>query len=133
MIVLVICLLDGYGSVFANNTSVRTSQSQEYQVNKTSGQFLENPIPQWVKNNVKSWATGNQDSTSFVQALYYLIVNEMFPSGKSYMVIHPGLAHQIKIPEWIKTTAGWWTDGKISDRDFIGGMKYLVSSGIIQI
>lgn len=36
-----------------------------------------------------------------------------------------------EIPAWIKDNAGWWAEGKISDDDFIYGVNYLVSQGII--
>ena len=38
-----------------------------------------------------------------------------------------------EIPDWIKDNAGWWTEGKISDDDFIYGVNYLVNQGIIII
>ena len=37
------------------------------------------------------------------------------------------------IPDWIRTTAGWWADGLISDADFVAGMRYLAQEGIIVI
>lgn len=36
-----------------------------------------------------------------------------------------------EIPKWIKTNAGWWSDGQISDDDFMRGIEYLIESGII--
>jgi len=38
-----------------------------------------------------------------------------------------------KIPLWVKTTAKFWTNGEISDRDFIQGIQYLVKNDIIKI
>ena len=37
------------------------------------------------------------------------------------------------IPTWIKTNAGWWSEGKISDDDFIQGIQWLVINGVIRI
>ena len=31
------------------------------------------------------------------------------------------------IPEWIKTTAGWWSQGQISDEDFVRGLQFLLN------
>jgi hypothetical protein len=39
----------------------------------------------------------------------------------------------IKIPSWIKNTAGWWTSGQVGDSDFIKGLQYMIQNGIIQI
>ncbi len=37
------------------------------------------------------------------------------------------------IPAWIKNNAKWWSSGKISDEDFLKGIKYLVITGIINV
>ncbi len=38
-----------------------------------------------------------------------------------------------KIPRWIKNTAKWWSLGKISDNDFVEGIRYLIKDEIIKI
>jgi len=38
-----------------------------------------------------------------------------------------------KIPDWIKTNAGWWADGAISDSDFVQGIQFLIKEGIMKI
>jgi len=38
-----------------------------------------------------------------------------------------------KIPQWAKNNAGWWADGKISDGDFVSGIQYLISKGIMKV
>jgi hypothetical protein len=38
-----------------------------------------------------------------------------------------------KIPKWIKNNPGWWAQGQISDNDFINGIQYLISVGIINV
>ena len=35
------------------------------------------------------------------------------------------------IPGWIRTSAGWWADGAISDAEFAAGMKHLVQIGVL--
>ena len=37
------------------------------------------------------------------------------------------------IPYWIKNNAGWWSDDKISDNDFIAGIEYLIKNKIINL
>ena len=37
------------------------------------------------------------------------------------------------IPYWIKNNAGWWSDDKISDVDFIAGIEYLIKNKIINL
>ena len=43
-----------------------------------------------------------------------------------------GDAGPADIPPWIKTSAGWWADGMISDDEFARGIEYLVSVGTIR-
>ena len=38
-----------------------------------------------------------------------------------------------EIPQWIKNNAGWWSDGTISDLDFLNGIEYLIQNDIMKI
>ena len=35
------------------------------------------------------------------------------------------------VPGWIKNTAGWWADDKISEVEFVNAIQYLIKHGII--
>jgi hypothetical protein len=37
------------------------------------------------------------------------------------------------IPSWIKNNAKWWTEGQITESDYISGLQYLVNQGILVI
>ena len=37
------------------------------------------------------------------------------------------------MPIWIKNTAKWWSDGKVSNGEFIQAIQYLIQHGIIKI
>jgi hypothetical protein len=37
------------------------------------------------------------------------------------------------IPHWIKNTAMWWSQGSVTDDDFIQGIQYLIQQGIITV
>jgi len=39
----------------------------------------------------------------------------------------------IEIPSWIKNNAGWWANGQIGDSDFVLGIQYLITNGIMTI
>jgi len=43
----------------------------------------------------------------------------------------PGVSQEI--PSWIKNNADWWSQGLITDDDFVKGIQYLVEQGIIQV
>lgn len=40
---------------------------------------------------------------------------------------------EIVIPSWIKSNAQFWADGKITDKDFVSGLQYLINQKIIKI
>lgn len=37
------------------------------------------------------------------------------------------------IPEWVKNNAKWWSDGTISEADYITSLEYLIQNGIIDL
>jgi len=37
------------------------------------------------------------------------------------------------IPEWIKNNAKWWSEGSITETDYIKSLEYLIIQGVIQI
>ena len=37
------------------------------------------------------------------------------------------------IPGWIKNNAGWWADDLIDDRNFVTGLQWLITNGIMVI
>jgi plastocyanin len=40
---------------------------------------------------------------------------------------------EIIIPTWIKSNAGWWDAGLIDDRNYVTGLQWLISNGIMTI
>ena len=88
-------------------------------------------IPAWIKNNADWWASDQIDDLSFLQGIQYLI-------KEGIMVIPPTETTDIsqsdqQVPAWIKNTAGWWADDKISETEFVNAIQYLINKGIIQI
>lgn len=39
----------------------------------------------------------------------------------------------ITIPQWVRNNAKWWSEGTISDTDFINGIQFLIQKEIIKI
>ncbi len=39
----------------------------------------------------------------------------------------------MKIPEWVKSNAGWWAEGQISDDSFVQAIQYLIKNKVIVI
>ena len=40
---------------------------------------------------------------------------------------------EYEIPDWIRNNAKWWADGLITDQDYIKGLQYLISKGILKV
>ena len=38
-----------------------------------------------------------------------------------------------EVPSWVKSNAGWWADGTISESDFLMGIEYMVTDGILVV
>jgi len=38
-----------------------------------------------------------------------------------------------EVPGWVKNNAGWWADGTISESEFLTGISFLISDGIIEV
>ena len=47
-------------------------------------------------------------------------------------VIAP-LANADKVPDWIKSNAGWWAEDIISDEEFISGIQHLIQENILTV
>lgn len=39
----------------------------------------------------------------------------------------------LEIPKWIRDNAKWWSEGLISDQDYINGLQYLIKEGILKV
>jgi len=37
------------------------------------------------------------------------------------------------IPGWVRQNAGWWSEGLISDGEFVMGMEFLIAGGVIRV
>ncbi|KAF6244310.1 peptidase [Nitrosopumilus sp. b2] len=37
------------------------------------------------------------------------------------------------VPSWVKTNAGWWADGTLSESEFVSGIEFLINAGIITV
>ena len=83
------------------------------------------------------YGTGPQNDVADPKLGGYLKVdiniaeNKNAPSGNGNNVVTPPPV--VKIPDWIKTNAGWWASDQIGDSDFVQGIQYLIKNGIMKI
>jgi len=85
-------------------------------------------IPEWVKDVAGFWNDGSINDTSFLEAISYLIQNNVIIVPTTESGTEGGT-----VPEWVKNTAGWWADGTIDDGTFVNAIQYLIKEGLIQV
>ena len=88
-------------------------------------------IPDWIRNNAEWWSKDLIGEDDFLSGIEYLIIQ-----GVIQIPIIP--ADNVAdlsafVPSWIKDTAGWWAEGLVSDSEFVNGLEYLISKGIITV
>ena len=94
-------------------------------------------IPNWIKNNAGWWANDEITENEFLNAIQYLIKNEIIVISDiaSNEGLTPSIDFSYKkmVPNWIKNNAGWWANDEIPDSAFISGLEWLISKEIIQV
>ena len=88
-------------------------------------------IPSWVKTTAGWWSKGQVGDQDFVKGIQYLIQKGIMQIPTQTNT-NPSSGTQ-QIPSWVKTTAGWWSSGQVGDQDFVKGIQWLVSNGIIAV
>tara|TARA_B100000676_G_C18071351_1_gene844509 strand:- start:40 stop:1329 length:1290 start_codon:yes stop_codon:yes gene_type:complete len=87
-------------------------------------------VPEWVKNNAEWWADGAIDDTAFIQAIQFLIKEDIISIDS---VASSATESTKTVPAWVKNNAGWWAEGLISESDFLKGIKFLIQTGVISV
>ena len=94
--------------------------------------LLSSGIPSWIKTNAEWWANDLIEDETFVSGIQYLIKEKIISvSSSSSSANDENTVNEI--PSWIKNNADWWSQGMISDDDFLKGIEFLVSNGIIVV
>ena len=83
-------------------------------------------IPEWVKNNAELWSENQIDDESFLNALKFLIENNVI--RVEHIVIG-----EDKIPEWVKDNVKWWSENQIDDESFLNALKFLIENNVIRV
>ena len=88
-------------------------------------------IPGWIKDSARWWADGRISGQEFARSIQYMMAEGIVvvPGGGGPEGSGGG---EGSIPAWVKDSARWWADGRISDREFASGIHYMVEAGIIR-
>jgi len=88
-------------------------------------------VPIWIKNNAAWWSQELIEDSDFVAGIEYLIQNEIMTIQDNEIIAASYSSNEI--PVWIKNNAGWWSEDLITEKEFIDGLQWLISNGIIQV
>ena len=118
----------------------KNSKMDEFQIQNKLEEFISNEktvtIPQWVKDNAGWWGKNQIDDRTFILGIEYLIkeniINITTTSSSNLTNEDSNNDEELNgIPLWIKNNAKWWSNGIISDSDFVTGLEYLIQNRII--
>ena len=70
-------------------------------------------------------------SDKTILSLEYLLPAEKITIGKQNSNLQTPTTEPI--PDWIKSTAGWWANGDVDDASFIQGIKFMIKEKIIMM
>ena len=75
------------------------------------------------------WSEEKINDSDFINGLQYMIDKKIIiiPEIESNVINND----DDEIPGWIKNTAGWWAEGMLSDDEFIKGIQYMITKGIV--
>jgi len=68
---------------------------------------------------------GNSKAT--VESISFLV------NSDNFLTMDESSSVVAKIPDWIKSNAGWWADGQIDDNSFVEGIQFLIKEGLMNI
>ncbi len=77
------------------------------------------------------FVTKDTTSDKTILSLEYLL-----PADKIIITNQPDTLQSTmsnSIPDWVKSTAGWWANGDVDDNTFVQSIQFLVENGIISL
>ena len=95
---------------------------------KESSETLQK-IPTWIKNSAGWWSENKIGDNDFVEGMKYLIEEDIIKIEPVQRI--EGIGEGRNIPDWVKTTTGWWANDLVPEDDFIRGMQYIIQEGIM--
>src|SRR3970040_3191606 len=74
-----------------------------------------------------------RNNFNLIKNRYKLLVLTFFSISLFSSLIENVSAQEEILPLWLKTTAVWWGEDKISDQNFISALQYLVENKLLVI
>ncbi len=117
-----------YSGIFTGKVFVTDSESSDIRLHVTLGDiiyalYVDNTLPQsYQDESIDLMAASvikipGEDMTEYLNS-----IEQMMKSQKTSVK---------KVPDWIKNNARWWSEGAISDTEFVSGIQFLVKEEIL--
>ena len=87
-------------------------------------------IPSWIKNVSGWWANDEISEQEFLSGIEYLINNNIITISSIPCSVF-GTSSSEAVPNWLKNTAGWWSEDLIEDIEFVNGLEFLIKKQIV--
>jgi hypothetical protein len=134
---IVISESQGIGSYVVHATYRDKTSPKTTFVITSEGKNEPSEIPQWIKNSVRWWAEDKINEVDFVLGIQHLIregiLNPPSPENQTVKNSEENKTMAVKIPNYVKQNALWWSQDKITDDEFFDGVRYLIIKGILVI
>lgn len=90
----------------------------------------DNFLYQWQKVSIKSWSIGELDTQLFSSVIWNIIENNSISIPET---LQKSGNSTIVIPDWFKKSGIWLNQGKITDKEYLNGLEFLISREVIRI
>lgn len=114
---------------------------------ETLEESVNTEVPEWIKKNAGWWGQGQINDETFTNGIGFLIQNQIIDvpglvkpnispeklDPLSAPVSEPETEFSPVVPNWIKNNALWWSEDKLTDNEFLTGIKYLLENEIIKV
>ena len=69
----------------------------------------------------------------FKKAYSVILLTCLIAIFASYTNLPSASSQTSEVPDWIKNNAKWWTEGKISEQEYLDAIKFLIDNQIIKV
>ena len=124
-----------HGEDLAVSVSVWDADSIKYFVSDADGVALAGEVRAEAGDTRITFDTSPLAGGAVTVKIFALSETVLRPASHSadFFVLGATDPQPTAIPDWVRTNAGWWAEGLISDADFVTGMLYLAQEGILVI
>ena len=90
-------------------------------------------VPEWIRDDAAEWSLGRIDDSRFLDGVAFLAGGGAIDGGAAAVAGGGGEGGGPAVPRWVRDSAAWWSQGMVSDREFLSAVGYLLSIGAIRI